>query len=201
MNEYPLEIMGETVQIASPLAGRHQFRNVALAITAAEELNHFGFRISPSNIAEGVRNTRWPGRFEVLHPGPNEPEYVLDVAHNPAGAWALRSTLSALYPDRSLIFVFGAMRDKAIREIAEIIFPLADTVIATHADSPRAAAVQEIIDLAQHTQAKIVPQPNLAEALDAARSAAGKNGVIVVTGSIYVVGAAMTILLPAFQGA
>ncbi|HKW74675.1 MAG TPA: folylpolyglutamate synthase/dihydrofolate synthase family protein [Terriglobales bacterium] len=200
-DEYPLEIMGETVEIASPLAGRHQLRNVALAITAAEELNHFGFRISPGQIAEGVRNTRWPGRFEVIHSGLNEPEYVLDVAHNPAGAWALRSTLSAVYPERPLTLVFGAMRDKAIGEIAEILFPLAETVIVTHADSPRAATAQEIMNLAQHTQATMVPQPNIAVALEAARASAGKDGVIVVTGSIYVVGAAMAILVPAFQGA
>lgn len=200
-NEYPLEIMGETVQIASPLAGRHQLRNIALAITAAEELNRVGFRISPSQIAEGVRNTRWPGRFEVVRGGVNEPEFVLDVAHNPAGAWALRSTLSAVYPERPLTFVFGAMRDKAIREIAEILFPLAETVIVTHAESPRAATAQEIVNLAQHTQATIVPQPNIAAALEAARDAAGKNGVVVVTGSIYVVGEAIAILAPAFQGA
>ena len=64
---------------------------------------------------------------------------MFDVAHNPAGAWALRSTLSAGYPDRSLTFIFGAMRDKAIGEMAEILFPLAERVIATRADNPRSA--------------------------------------------------------------
>jgi dihydrofolate synthase/folylpolyglutamate synthase len=199
-NKYPLEIMGQTVQISSPLAGRHQLRNIALAITAAEELNHFGFRISPAQISEGVRNTSWPGRFEVIHSAPGEPEYVLDVAHNPAGAWALRSTLSAVYPDRPLTFVFGAMRDKAIREIAEILFPLAERVIVTHAESPRAATAQEIIELSQHTQAQMIAEESVAQALESARTVAGKNGVIVVTGSIYVVGAAMAILVPAVQG-
>jgi dihydrofolate synthase/folylpolyglutamate synthase len=199
-NKYPLEIMGQTVQISSPLAGRHQLRNIALAITAAEELNHFGFRISPAQISEGVRNTSWPGRFEVIHSAPGEPEYVLDVAHNPAGAWALRSTLSAVYPDRPLTFVFGAMRDKAIREIAEILFPVAERVIVTHAESPRAATAQEIIGVSQHTQAQMIAEESVAQALESARTVAGKNGVIVVTGSIYVVGAAMAILVPAVQG-
>ncbi len=58
---------------------------------------------------------------------------MLDVAHNPAGAWALRSALSERYDDRPLIFVFGAMRDKAISEMTEILFPLAERVIATQA--------------------------------------------------------------------
>jgi dihydrofolate synthase/folylpolyglutamate synthase len=201
VNEYPLELMGETMHIASPLAGRHQLRNVALAITAAEELKHFGFRISPDQMAKGVRSTRWPGRFEVVRSGPNEPEYVLDVAHNPAGAWALRSTLSTLYPERSLTFVFGAMRDKAIGQIAEILFPLAETVIVTHAESPRAATAQEIADLVRHIQTKVIQEESVTSALEAAKGLTGGNGVIVVTGSIYVVGQAMAILVPAFQGA
>jgi dihydrofolate synthase / folylpolyglutamate synthase len=69
---------------------------------------------------------------------------VIDVAHNPAGAWALRSALSERYEDRPLIFVFGAMRDKAISEMAEILFPLAERVIATRPENPRAASPEEI---------------------------------------------------------
>ncbi len=73
---------------------------------------------------------------------------MFDVAHNPAGAWALRSTLSAGYADRPLTFIFGAMRDKAIAEMAEILFPLAERVIATHADNPRSATPDEIREAA-----------------------------------------------------
>jgi folylpolyglutamate synthase/dihydropteroate synthase len=73
--------------------------------------------------------------------------------------------------------------------------------LVTHAESPRAAKAQEIIDLARHTQARIIAKDSIAEALESARTAAGPNGVIVVTGSIYVVGEAMAILVPAFQGA
>ena len=72
------------------------------------------------------------------------PEIVLDVAHNPAGAWALRSALSECYDNRPLIFVFGAMRDKAISEMTEILFPLADQVIATRPENPRSASPEEI---------------------------------------------------------
>src|SRR5712691_8642090 len=111
--------------VESPLIGRHQLRNIALAIAAAEELHNQGFaQITARTIEHGIRETRWPGRFQVVPATDSAPEVVLDVAHNPAGAWALRSTLSAAYQDRPLVFVFGAMRDKAIAEIAEILFPL-----------------------------------------------------------------------------
>jgi dihydrofolate synthase/folylpolyglutamate synthase len=134
----------------------------------------------------------------------DQPEIVLDVAHNPAGAWALRSALSTFYPDRPLVFVFGAMKDKAINEIAEILFPLAEHVILTHADSPRAATTSEIASLVAHIQAAIVEQPCIALALEKARELAGKTGVVVITGSIYIVGASQAQLAsrtPVRQGA
>src|SRR5205807_5201695 len=111
------------------------FRNLALAIAAAVELKQFGFAVTGRQIETGIRNTTWLGRFQSLPLTAAHPEVVLDVAHNPAGAWALRSALSG-YPERPIIFVFGAMRDKAIAEIAQILFPLAECVIATQAQTP-----------------------------------------------------------------
>ncbi|HEX5434210.1 MAG TPA: cyanophycin synthetase, partial [Candidatus Angelobacter sp.] len=190
-NHFPLEVMGKEIVLDFPLAGRHQLRNLALAVAAAEKLNETGLRIRPEDIEAGVRNTRWPGRFEVIPAEAGSPEVVLDVAHNPAGAWALRSALSSFYGERQLTFVFGAMKDKAISEIAEILFPLAEHVIVTHADSPRAAATDEIAAIAAHTQAEIVQEPSITSALQRASRLAGSNGVVVITGSIYVVGAAL----------
>jgi dihydrofolate synthase/folylpolyglutamate synthase len=130
----------------------------------------------------------------------DNPEYVLDVAHNPAGAWALRSTLSAAYPDignaRDITIVFGVMRDKAMQEIAEILFPLARHVIVTHANNPRSASPDEI----RRAAARVAPGSDIenaedvASALDRARKIAGRTGLIVVTGSIYIVGEAMRTL-------
>jgi dihydrofolate synthase/folylpolyglutamate synthase len=191
---YPLEVMGKRILVETPLVGRHQLRNVALAIAAAEELSKNGFEITADSIERGIRETRWPGRFQVMPPANGAPEYVLDVAHNPAGAWALRSTLSGAYVDRPLTFVFGAMRDKAIAEIAEILFPLAERVIATRADNPRSATSEEIREAAAHTSVEIEEAPNVPAALERARVSAGPNGVVVVTGSIYIVGEAMQAL-------
>jgi dihydrofolate synthase/folylpolyglutamate synthase len=193
-NRFPLTVMGEEIMVDFPLAGRHQLRNLALAITAAEQLNSFGFRISPPHIQQGIRNTRWPGRFEVLPSEAGFPEVVLDVAHNPAGAWALRSALSTFYEDRPLTFIFGAMRDKAIQEIADILFPLAEHVIATRADNPRAASPEEILEFGRHSQAEMLAEETVTAALERARLLAGSQGVVVITGSIYIVGEALGVL-------
>jgi dihydrofolate synthase/folylpolyglutamate synthase len=193
-NRFPLIVMGEEIHVDSPLPGRHQLRNLALAITAAEELNHCGFRITPRDVEQGIRATRWPARFQVIPAQEEFPEAVLDVAHNPAGAWALRSALSTFYEDRPITFIFGAMRDKAIPEIADILFPLAERVIATHAANPRAATPEEIESAAAHTGTEIIREDTVRSALEHARVLAGDRGVVVITGSIYIVGEALGIL-------
>jgi len=194
VSRYPLQVMGEQILVETPLLGRHQLRNVALAIAAAEELGRQGFPVTASSIERGVRETHWPGRFQVMAATASSPEYVFDVAHNPAGAWALRSTLSAGYPDQPLTFIFGAMRDKAIGEMAEILFPLAERVILTRADNPRSASPTEIREAAARTAGPMEEAADVAAAIEWARTSARPDTVVVVTGSIYIVGEAMRLL-------
>jgi dihydrofolate synthase/folylpolyglutamate synthase len=192
---YPLQVMGKQILVESPLVGRHQLRNMALAIAAAEEVSKKGFpAITSESIEQGIRETRWPGRFQVVGGKSGWPEIVLDVAHNPAGAWALRSALSERYEDRPLIFVFGAMRDKAISDMTEILFPIAERVIATRPENPRAASAEEIQRAASRTGAEIEVVAEVKHAVRRAREVARPNSVIVITGSIYLVGEAMRLL-------
>jgi len=192
--EYHLQVFGDDILVQTPLLGRHQLRNVALAVATAEELTKQDFKITAKNVERGIRETRWPGRLQSVVV--DDQEYLLDVAHNPAGAWALRSALSELFASpepevRPLTFVFGAMRDKAISEMAEILFPLADRVIATPANNPRSASPEDIRAAAGRVAVDLESAGNVAEALHRAREVAGKNGLVVVTGSIYIVGEAM----------
>jgi len=198
---YPMQVLGREILVESPLVGRHQLRNLALAITAAAELHNQGIvQITPETIAQGIRQTQWPGRFHVVPATQDHPEHVLDVAHNPAGAWALRSTLSSSYPNlgdgRDLTMVFGVMRDKAVQEMTEILFPIAENVIVTHANNPRSATPAEIRQAAARVAAgiNIDEAEDVASALAQARKIAGSDGLILVTGSIYIVGEAMRML-------
>ena len=192
--EYPLQVMGKEIQVRTTLVGRHQLRNIALAIAAAEELSKQGFRsITAESIERGIRETRWPGRLQVVARA-GWPEIVLDVAHNPAGAWALRSALSERYENRPLVFVFGAMRDKAISEMTEILFPLAERVIATRPENPRAASPEEIQQAGARTGTEIESVAEIRAALERARQIALPGTVVVVTGSIYLVGEVMRVL-------
>jgi dihydrofolate synthase/folylpolyglutamate synthase len=191
---YALEVLGEEILVETRLVGRHQLRNVALAIAAAVELNEQGIgAITAKSIERGIRETHWPGRFQVIAAHAQWPEMAIDVAHNPAGAWALRSALSERYEDRPFIFVFGAMRDKAISEMTEILFPLAERVIATRPDNPRAASPEEIRRAAARNGVDVEEIENVRSALDRARTLANPATVLVVTGSIYLVGEVMSI--------
>ena len=194
LSRYPLQVLGKQILVETPLIGRHQLRNVALAIATAEELGNQGFAITPEAIERGIRETRWPGRFQVMPATGHSPEFVLDVAHNPDGAWALRSTMSAVYSDRPFTLVFGAMRDKAIREVAEILFPLAEKIIVARADNPRSATAEEIREAASRISTDIEDAGNVATAVERARGLAGAEGLVVITGSIYIVGEAMQAL-------
>lgn len=190
-NRYPLTVMGREIMVDSPLAGRHQLRNIALAIAAAEQLSNAGVTITPENIERGIRETRWPGRFEVIPSAGDRPEIVLDVAHNPAGAWALRAALSERYPGRRITLLFAVLRDKAVGEIAEILFPIADQVVITTVDNPRAASPEEVA-AASRMSHDAIQEADLTIALDRAVGLTTKDGVLVITGSIYLVGAALS---------
>ncbi len=184
---YPLQVMGETIEIEPPLAGQHQHRNIALAIATAVELrNHHGYKITPADIAAGIRNTRWPGRMERFT-SKNGAQILLDVGHNPAGAWALRSVLAEM-SEQPRMLIFGCLRDKAVQEMAQILFPLFDRIFLTPVDSPRSASMEDLGAAALATGAAYEIMADAHAALQRAQETAPSQGLIVGTGSVYLVG-------------
>ncbi|MBV9670727.1 MAG: bifunctional folylpolyglutamate synthase/dihydrofolate synthase [Acidobacteriales bacterium] len=197
MGEYSLPWEGATVRVNSPLRGRHQWRNLALALACARELKaHHGFQgITAEAMERGIHDVRWPGRFQRIRKDGRE--YILDVAHNPAGAWSLRSALRDVQAGPATV-VFGAMADKDIREIATVLFPIADCVVLTRAATPRAAEPEALAQAAEHTGAEFLISRDIPHALEIARERC--RGPVVVTGSVYVVGEALAELAPETAG-
>jgi dihydrofolate synthase / folylpolyglutamate synthase len=195
-SRYPLEVMGRILTVDSPLPGRHQLRNLALAVTTAEELARFGFPITPKQIEQGIRETHWPGRFQVIAADHNRlgRELILDVAHNPDGAWALRSALSERVGERPITLVFGAMHDKAYADMVRILFPIAQQIVVTQANNPRAATTAALAEAAESVGAEVSQVPSVESAVRKACEITAESGVVVVTGSIFVVGEAMQAL-------
>ena len=190
---YTVEALGATVNVDSPLRGAHQQRNVALAVAAAVELAaRHGFAVRPSDIEEGIRRTQWPGRLERMTRG--DVEWVLDVAHNPAGAWALRAGLRSIVDARTpRILIFSCLRDKPLAEMAQILFPVFERVIVTPIHAARAAAVEDLLAAAKATGTAATVTETVREALEMAQGDAA-GGVVVVSGSVYLVGEARGVL-------
>ena len=194
---YTIQAMGATIEVDSPLKGVHQHRNVALAIAAAVELaeNH-GFPVTPESIAAGIRQTMWPARLERI--SARGFDWILDVAHNPAGAWALRAGLrdtEAGHPPRTLIF--SCLRDKPIVELAQILFPIFERVIFAPIHSSRATDLDDLLAAAKVTGTPALTANSVAEALDLATTDLDKRAIspIVISGSLYLVGEARSLLL------
>jgi dihydrofolate synthase / folylpolyglutamate synthase len=188
-NRYPLEVLGSVIEVDSPLAGVHQQRNIALAISAAVEIrNNNGYNISSAAIESGIRSTNWPGRLEMF-PGDGQYAAVLiDVAHNPAGAWALRAALSSRIDALPSALVFGCLGDKAIGEMAQILFPLFDRVILVRVDSPRAASLDEMEAAGAPTGVPMERAKDAADAMAIALDETPADRLVVVCGSVYLVG-------------
>jgi dihydrofolate synthase/folylpolyglutamate synthase len=195
---YPVEILGSVVELAPPLLGAHQQRNLALAVAAAVELEQqHGLPVTPEAIAAGVRGTRWPGRLERVQT--RGLQWILDVAHNPAGAWALRAGLrDTLGSDEAcpMTLVFACLNDKPLAELAQILFPVFEQVVFPPIHSPRATPVEELLAAARSTGTPALVAASAAEALDlAALKCREGNGVIVISGSVYLVGEARGLLM------
>jgi dihydrofolate synthase/folylpolyglutamate synthase len=122
-------------------------------------------------------------------------EWILDVAHNPAGAWALRAGLSDLLSEkRPLRLIFSCLRDKPVGEMAQILFPLFEQVIFAPIHSTRAAAMEDLEAAGRATGTPAVSAGSVREALQWAEEG-GQGGVVVVSGSVYLVGEARSLLL------
>lgn len=174
------------------LRGKHQIKNAATAIALAEALNEHGFAISPAAIISGLETAKHPGRLEWWD---GSPPILFDGAHNPAAAKALRKYLDE-FISRPITMIFGAMRDKDVRAIAEMLYPAAHQIVVTQVDNPRSATIEELITAAPvgFDRAKIQAATSVPDALRIARAIVDKDSLILVTGSLYLVGAAQQCL-------
>jgi dihydrofolate synthase/folylpolyglutamate synthase len=170
------------------LRGRHQTENAMTAILIAEQLRQLGWKIDRQAIPEGLANTNWPGRLQLIESSKLPTPVLIDGAHNPAGAETLRSFLAENYAGVSITLIFGVMADKAAIEMAELLFPTAQHVILTQADNPRAASPQSIAEQTKTLRQDAACADNLAEALAEAALITPADGLIVVCGSLYLAG-------------
>ncbi len=185
--EFAYESGDKTYRFAPRLAGRHQGRNGAVALMAALTLSRAWRRLDERLILGGIKKTEWPGRLEVAR---RSPPVILDGAHNPDGAKAVREYVRD-FIRRPLVLVFAVMRDKDIPSLARILFPLARRIVLTTFPFHRAAEPGDILRQARRHAGRITLESNPRKAFRLALAEARRlRGAVVITGSLFLVGEA-----------
>ena len=163
------------------LPGEHQIKNAALAIVAAKIVSKQDDRINEVALHIGAAHTKWSGRLERIS---ENPDIILDGAHNPDGAKILRQALDKFYPNQKRTFVLGMMADKDMDEVIKILFQNEDKIFTVQADAGTRAAKAE--DLAKRCGKNAVAMPSIKDAYQSALQ--NNDGVIIICGSLYLVG-------------
>ena len=170
------------------LRGKHQIENAQTAIHLAKALS-YDFEIEEEDVFKGLEKARHAGRLEYIG------RFLLDGAHNPGGAIALRAFLDEFVTE-PITLIFGAMKDKAVREIGEILFPKAEKLILTSPANSRAMNVEQLIEFVPQgiNQSNMHLTGSVEEALQVAEEVSQLGSTILITGSLYLVGEARRLL-------
>jgi dihydrofolate synthase/folylpolyglutamate synthase len=179
------EVKKPLTGVKLPLVGKHQKINAAVAVAAVKALRERGFKISDASIREGLRQTLWPARCEVI--GKN-PLVILDGAQNASSAKAIKEAVKDNFQFEKLILVLGVSKDKDIKGICNELSDLADKVILTKADNPRALEPKSLIKYFKNKEIHLTASVKAAKRL--AKKIAAKKDLILFTGSLFVAGEA-----------
>lgn len=172
------------------LKGPHQVQNLAVALACLGALTDFP--LTPKELRAGVKDARWPGRLEEF---PGEPLVVLDGAHNPAGVQVLLQALETEYAKRPVHLVFGVFADKDSEPMMRALFPRVQALHLTPIASPRSKDPRHYAALARELNGQVTVHPDAETALAAARAQAPHDGLVLVAGSLFLVGQLRRVLL------
>jgi dihydrofolate synthase/folylpolyglutamate synthase len=176
---------GWSARLAPQLAGRFQLQNAVNAVAAARTLSVRGYRIPGNAIEQGIAAAVWPGRLEKLQ---SKPDIYADGAHNPGAARELAAFWEENFAGRKIFLLYGALRDKAVDEIAGVLFPHAVEVVFTEPRTSRAISASQLSEIAAHHAVHSSVIRDAEQALDYLLSKAAPQDAIFVTGSLYLVG-------------
>jgi dihydrofolate synthase/folylpolyglutamate synthase len=176
---------GKIFEIAPSLPGRFQFQNALNAVAAARLLQDRGFQIPDDAITQGIASTVWPGRLEKLQ---SAPDIYCDGAHNPGAARELAHFLEQSFPNRKIWLIYAALRDKAVDEVAGLLFPHAAEVVFTAPRTSRAVSATQLAEIAGHHAERFSVIPDAEQAFEHALAEAAPQDAIFITGSLYLVG-------------
>lgn len=189
-------LSGETY--STLMAAAYEADNAALAVQAVRLLRDKTgdkyFEISDKSIYEGIKKTRWPGRFEILS---SDPVIIVDGAHNEDGAAALAETIKVYFKDKRITLCIGILKDKQYEKMLRILLPLAEKVIACRVPNPRSLETAELKDIISRLteQTEILTADSPEKAVEIIEKLQYKTAAVVICGSLYLAGPVRKMIL------
>ena len=168
-----------------PLLGDHQLHNAAVVLSVADTLIEEGWKISEQNIRDGLRDVRWPGRFDIMR---RDPLFIIDGGHNPQCIEALVKNIQDYLPGKKLVVLTGVLADKDYVDMYQPVMPYVQQFICVTPPNPRKLDADKLAAYLESTGIPASPYAEIADGVKAAIEAAGKDGVVLCFGSLYMIG-------------
>jgi dihydrofolate synthase/folylpolyglutamate synthase len=184
---FSLQLDDKSVEMQIPLLGAHQVENAATAYTALNIIRKQGWNLTDEAVMRGFSQVQWLGRFEIVR---HKPYVVFDGAHNPYSAAMLRQAVRTYCPDSPILLIFGASEDKDIQGMFAELLPDTQTLLPVQAGHPRALAAEKLAQHASGYNCQVIPCGTVLDAFQRAMEMADDSSLVLVTGSLYLVGEA-----------
>ena len=176
---------GSRKKLELPLLGEHQLYNASVALSAVDTLIEKGWHITEDHIRQGLKNTSWPGRFDIAD---RDPLFIIDGGHNPQCLEALVKNIRDYLSGRRIIGLTGVLADKDYGEMYKPVLPLVEQFVCITPPNDRKLEAAELAAHLSKAGAKAVACDSIPEGVHTARQLAGKDGVVLCFGSLYSIG-------------
>ncbi len=180
---------GDMAELQLPLLGQHQLKNAAVVLTLMKVLQKQGWNITEESIRKGLKAVSWPGRFELVA---REPLFIVDGGHNPQCIEALVKNVRDYLDGRTLVILTGVLGDKDYHAMYKDMAPFASAFVTITPDNPRAMSAQALKAYLEQFGKAVTACGSAAEGVARAKALAGKNGVVLAYGSLYMLGDVVT---------
>ena len=177
---------GSRKDLVLPLLGDHQLHNAAVVLSIADTLMEKGWKITEDHVREGLRDVKWPGRFDIVS---REPLFIIDGGHNPQCIEALVKNIEDYLTDRKVVALTGVLEDKDYADMYKPVMPLVDSFVCITPPNPRKLEAAELAAHLTRVGAKAIASETIDEGVALALREAGENGAVLCFGSLYTIGA------------
>ena len=183
---------GNRKDLLLPLLGVHQLHNAAVVLSVIDTMIENGWKISEENIREGMRDVRWPGRFDIIQ---RNPLFIIDGGHNPQCIEALVKNIEDYLTGKNVIALTGVLADKDYGDMYKPVMPLVNQFVCVTPPNPRRMPAEQLAEFLGKAGAKAEPAASVEDGVKRALELAGEDGVVLCFGSLYTIGSIRDALL------